>query len=197
MLKTRDIPTLTNPSPPSHQRRFQSPLSARLLPAFELGESAFRFRRVIARLLHPSFIPVPNRTSMCERIKSFQEVEKSIRGEPVESCKLSCFNSFEFFDYTEGQSDRVPPLQTIMFSSFTGRTPACRDPSGSMVLSFYPLLFPTIALVTVSRKPTGYCFSSGLPYGQPFGNFQWLFTQNVHGPSLRDRKPALPFFGSV
>jgi hypothetical protein len=28
MLKTRDIPTLTNPSPPSHQRRFQSPLSA-------------------------------------------------------------------------------------------------------------------------------------------------------------------------
>jgi hypothetical protein len=63
--------------------------------------------------------------------------------------------------------------------------------------SAYPMLFPTIALVTFSRKPTGYCFSSGLPYGQPFGNFQWLFTQNVHGPSLRDRNPALPFFGSV
>ena len=29
VLKTRDIPTLTNPSPPSHQRRLQPPLSAR------------------------------------------------------------------------------------------------------------------------------------------------------------------------
>ena len=34
------------------------PLSARFLPAFELGGSAFRFRRVIARLLYPSFIPI-------------------------------------------------------------------------------------------------------------------------------------------
>jgi hypothetical protein len=28
VLKTGDIPTLTNPSPPTQQRRFQSPLSA-------------------------------------------------------------------------------------------------------------------------------------------------------------------------
>jgi hypothetical protein len=29
VLKTRDIPTLSNPSPPTQQRRLQSPLSAR------------------------------------------------------------------------------------------------------------------------------------------------------------------------
>jgi hypothetical protein len=45
------------PSPPSQQQRLQSPLSARFLPALELGESACRFRRVIARLVYPSVIP--------------------------------------------------------------------------------------------------------------------------------------------
>jgi hypothetical protein len=33
-------------------------------------------------------------------IRAVFRPEKSIRGEPVESCKLRYFNSFEFFDHT-------------------------------------------------------------------------------------------------
>jgi hypothetical protein len=33
-----------------------------------------------------------------EIVDAVFQPEKPIRGEPVESCKLHCFNSFEFFD---------------------------------------------------------------------------------------------------
>ena len=35
-----------------------------------------------------------------EIVDAVFQLEKSIRGEPVESCKLRYFNSFEFFDHT-------------------------------------------------------------------------------------------------
>ena len=35
-----------------------------------------------------------------EIVDAVLQSEKSIRGEPVESCKLRYFNSFEFFDHT-------------------------------------------------------------------------------------------------
>jgi hypothetical protein len=35
-----------------------------------------------------------------EIVDAVFQSEKSIRGEPVESCKLRYFNSFEFFDHT-------------------------------------------------------------------------------------------------
>jgi hypothetical protein len=35
-----------------------------------------------------------------EIVDAVFQPEKSIRGEPVESCKLRYFNSFEFFDHT-------------------------------------------------------------------------------------------------
>ncbi len=47
----------------------------------------------------------------------------------------------------DARSDRVPPLQTIIFSSFTGRTRGCR-PFGSTISLFptsYPLSFPIFA----------------------------------------------------
>jgi hypothetical protein len=39
-------------------------------------------------------------TSESEIVDAVFQSEKSIRGEPVESCKLRYFNSFEFFDHT-------------------------------------------------------------------------------------------------
>jgi hypothetical protein len=43
----------------------------------------------------------PNlQTRESEIVDAVFQSEKSIRGEPVESCKLRCFNSFEFFDHT-------------------------------------------------------------------------------------------------
>jgi hypothetical protein len=38
--------------------------------------------------------------SESEIVDAVFQSEKSIRGEPVESCKLRYFNSFEFFDHT-------------------------------------------------------------------------------------------------
>jgi hypothetical protein len=37
-----------------------------------------------------------------EIVDAVSQSKKSIRGEPVESCKLRYFNSFEFFDHTTG-----------------------------------------------------------------------------------------------
>src|SRR3981081_1422439 len=59
------------------------------------------------------------------------------------------------------------------------------------------LLLSTNAAVTFSKNPTVYCFSSGLPYGQPFGNFHRLFTQNPQGPLVRVKYPELPSLASV
>ena len=41
-----------------------------------------------------------NRPRGSEIVDAVFQSEKSIRGEPVESCKLRYFNSFEFFDHT-------------------------------------------------------------------------------------------------
>jgi hypothetical protein len=62
----RDIPALTDPSPPTHQWGSNPSSSATKLPmcrvahiaALELSDSSFRLRRVIARLLYPDFIPI-------------------------------------------------------------------------------------------------------------------------------------------
>jgi hypothetical protein len=43
-----------------------------------------------------------------EIVDAVFQPEKSIRGEPVESCKLRYFNSFEFFDHTGTEFDGGP-----------------------------------------------------------------------------------------
>jgi hypothetical protein len=50
----------------------------------------------------PKHLGFPLNLQSCESeiVDAVFQSEKSIRGEPVESCKLRYFNSFEFFDHT-------------------------------------------------------------------------------------------------
>jgi hypothetical protein len=51
------------------------------------------------------WIPPPNlQPRERETVDAVFQSEKSIRAEPVESCKLRYFNSFEFFDHTRSTS---------------------------------------------------------------------------------------------
>jgi hypothetical protein len=71
--------------------------------------------------------------------------EKSIRGEPVESCKLRYFNSFEFFDYTGGsgiiwatarslrvQSQQLPTESQIFEDEVLAGTESTDQPAEEM-----------------------------------------------------------------
>ena len=53
----------------------------------------------VARPKHLGF-PLDLPPIESEIVDAVFQSEKSIRGEPVESCKLRYFNSFEFFDHT-------------------------------------------------------------------------------------------------
>src|SRR5437899_7383927 len=61
----------------------------------------------------------------------------------------------------DARSDRVPPLQTIIFSSFTGRTPVIR-----LHVQVAPL-----RLITLWRDSKAFCFDRGSP-SYTFGS-QW------------------------
>lgn len=69
--------------------------------------SGLRFRRCKQACVPKAFcIPHPNlQPRESEIVDAVLQSEKPIRGEPVESCKLRYFNSFEFFDHTPNQDN--------------------------------------------------------------------------------------------
>jgi hypothetical protein len=59
-----------------------------------------------AQSILDSLLDLQHRES--EIVDAVFQPEKLIRGEPVESCKLRYFNSFEFFDHTGTEFDGGP-----------------------------------------------------------------------------------------
>ena len=60
------------------------------------------------------------RCRSCERGYIFPRAPEQFVASPL--CLAGCVR-------WDARSDRVPPLQTIIFSSFTGRNPVCRPPA--------------------------------------------------------------------
>jgi len=94
-----------------------------------------------------------NRPRGSEIVDAVFQSEKSIRGEPVESCKLRYFNSFEFFDHTgsapaitfrtserhatsgtgqkQGQEGQTPELSLALIGNASGRRVSAKQGCGS------------------------------------------------------------------
>jgi hypothetical protein len=79
---------------------------SRSLPKISVAQQEFLIDRSGDVGHHPRpkhlGFPLDLHPSESEIVDAVFQPEKSIRGEPVESCKLRYFNSFEFFDFTTG-----------------------------------------------------------------------------------------------
>ena len=85
------------------------------------------------------------RCRSCERGYIFPRAPEQFVASPL------CLVGYVRWD---ARSDRVPPLQTIIFSSFTGRTPDCRQHAQSLVFCFArPRFRPARALVLIRSHP--------------------------------------------
>src|SRR2546427_6434932 len=92
------------------------------------------------------------RCRSCERGYIFPRAPEQFVASPL------CLVGYVRWD---ARSDRVPPLQTIIFSSFTGRTPVIR-----LHVQVAPL-----RLITLWRDSKAFCFDRGSP-SYTFGS-QW------------------------
>src|SRR6266404_4136158 len=91
------------------------------------------------------------RCRSCERGYIFPRAPEQFVASPL------CLVGYVRWD---ARSDRVPPLQTIIFSSFTGRTPACR-PTGNYSIRGHKRTFVGTDLNHVQKFPAVESHSSG------------------------------------